>query len=101
MADDGKASEVVILDVRGVSGATDYFVVFTSSSQNHLRALGKRIREELGSFGVEPLHVDGLNGSGWVVLDYGNVIIHAMLGESRHYYDLERLWGDAAQVAWA
>lgn len=101
MASDNKASDVVILDVHGVSSATDYFVVFTSSSQNHLRALGKRIREELENYGVEPLHVDGVNGSGWVVLDYGNVIIHAMLAESRHYYELERLWGDAAQVTWA
>lgn len=91
----------MILDVRGISGITDYYVLFTGASQTHLRALGKRIEEALAAHGVKPAHVDGHQASGWLVYDFGNVIVHAMLRDSRRYYDLERLWGDAPTVEWA
>ncbi len=87
--------------MREISNFTDYYVVFSGTSTNHLRALGKRIQDELSESGIKPSHVDGYQSSGWLVLDYGSVIVHAMLEESRRYYNLERLWGDAPQVMWA
>lgn len=100
-ASEGKAEQIVLLDVSEVSTITDFFVVLTGSSQNHLRALAGRIEDQMRAAGVKPTNVDGYQSKGWLVLDYGNVIVHAMLEETRRYYDLERLWGDARQVEWA
>lgn len=97
-ASEGKAEGLVALDVRDISTVTDYFVIMTGSSQNHLKALGKRIEEVLIEAGTKASHVEGFGTTGWQVLDYGDVIIHAMLAEPRRMYDLERLWGDAPQV---
>lgn len=98
-ASEGKAEEIVILDLRELSGVTDYFVIFTGTSQIHLKALGDRIEKALSERQVKPTNVDGSRGTGWMVFDYGNVIIHAMTAESRALFDLERLWGDAPVVA--
>src|SRR5438034_590712 len=95
------AESVVVLDVRGISPITDYFVIFTGQSPTHLRAVGQRVEDALTEVGEKPSHVDGFQGGGWVVIDFGNVIAHAMLAETRKFYDLERLWGDAPQVEWA
>ena len=100
-ASEGKAEDIVILDVRKVSNVTDYYVICSGASQTHLRALAKRFEDLMDSAGVKTAHVDGYSSSGWLVLDYGDVIVHAMLNESRRYYELERLWGDAPVVAWA
>lgn len=90
-----------MIDVREVSSITDFFVIMTGSSQTHLRALAKRIEDQLEQAGVKADRVDGYQSAGWMVMDYGDVIVHAMLQDSRSYYDLERLWGDAPQMAWA
>lgn len=100
IANAAKAENIVILDVRGISSVTDFFVIFSGSSQTHLRAIGKRLDEELSAHGLEAERVDGLRATNWIVFDYGSVIVHAMLEESRRFYDLERLWGDAPRVAW-
>lgn len=97
-ADEGKAEEITILDVRAVSGVTDYFVIFTGSGTNHVRALAKRVEDALRENGVKPSSVDGARTTAWVAMDYGNVIVHAMTADSRRTYDLERLWGDAPRV---
>lgn len=94
-AAEGKAQKIAVYDVRGISDVTDYYVIFTGSGLNHLRALGKRIEDILAGRGIKPDHVDGKKAAGWLVFDYGDVIIHAMLAQTRHYYDIERLWGDA------
>ena len=101
VARDGKADGIVILDVRAISNFTDFYVIFSGTSTNHLRALGRRIQDELAGKGFKPEHVDGHQSPSWLVLDYGTVIVHAMLEETRIYYNLERLWGDAPQVMWA
>jgi ribosome-associated protein len=100
IASDAKASDVVVLEVRALSNVTDYYVIVTGMSQHHLRALGRRLEDQLADAGIKPLHVDGYQSSSWLVLDYGNVIIHAMLENTRQYYNIERLWGDAPQLAW-
>ena len=91
----------MVLDVRGISPITDFFVIFTGTSANHLRAVAQRVEDDLAAHGERPAHVDGFQGGGWLVIDFGNVIAHAMLGDTRKFYDLERLWGDAPQVEWA
>jgi len=100
LADDAKAADIVVLDVRGMSNITDYFVIMTGTSRNHLRALGKRLRDGMLEAGARAERVDGEKATNWVVFDYGNVVVHAMLEETRVFYDLERLWGDARRVSW-
>jgi len=97
---EGKAEDIVILDLRELSNVTDYFVIFSGTSQIHLRALGNRIEKALQELGIKTGPVDGERGTGWLVFDYGNVIAHAMLQDSRKLFDLERLWGDAPRSDW-
>jgi ribosome-associated protein len=100
ISSEGKAEDIVILDLRELSNITDYFVIFSGTSSVHLRALGDKIEKTLRDEGLKPGQVDGQRGSGWMVFDYGNVIIHAMMKESRQLFELERLWGDAPRIDW-
>lgn len=99
-ASEGKAEDIVILDLREISNVTDYFVILTGTSQVHLRALGGRIEKALKELGIKTGPIDGQRGTGWLVFDYSNVITHAMLDDSRKLFDLERLWGDAPRIDW-
>jgi ribosome-associated protein len=100
IASEAKGEEIVILDLRGLSSITDYFVIVTGTSQTHLRSLGKKIEDEMLKLGLKPGNVEGNRGTGWMVFDYGSVIVHAMTGDSRRMFDLERLWGDAPKAVW-
>ena len=95
---DKKAVDAVILDVQGVSTVTDYFVVCSGKSTTHLRTITDAIREDLRDAGARLLHAEGVPESGWVLLDYGDVLMHVFLEDTRMYYALERLWGDAPSV---
>jgi ribosome-associated protein len=98
-ADDKKAENVVVLDVRKLSSVTDFFVVMSATSEPHLRAIAeeivRRLREESD---LRPRAVDGAIRASWMVVDYVDVIVHIMRGETRDHYDLEGLWGDAPRV---
>jgi ribosome-associated protein len=99
LAENKKAESIAVLDVRKVSGITDYFVIATGTSEPHLRAIVDEITEKLREdHGVRPRAVDGSIQTSWVVLDFFDVIIHVMRAEARHRYDLESLWGDAPRV---
>jgi ribosome-associated protein len=93
-----KALAVIVLDVQGVSTVTDYFLVCSGKSTTHLRTISDAIREELKREGVRPLHAEGVADSGWLLLDYGDVLMHVFLEDTRAYYALERLWGDAPSI---
>ncbi len=99
LAEDKKAENVIVLDVRKLSGVTDYFVIATGTSEPHLRAvvdeIVDRLREEAA---LRPNARDGALQTSWVVLDYFDVIVHVMRAEVRERYDLEGLWGDAPKV---
>jgi ribosome-associated protein len=95
---DRKAIELVVLDVQGLSSVTDYFVVCSGRSTTHLASITEAIRAELKQDGVRPLHAEGAPESGWVLLDYGDVLMHVFLEDTRAYYALERLWGDAPSL---
>ena len=95
-----KAENLVLLDLRGVSGFTDFFLICSGSSEPQLKAISSSIREVVREqHGVRPLAEDGYPASQWVVLDYGDVICHLFHGEKRGFYDLENLWSDAKRVA--
>lgn len=95
---DKRATDLVVLDVRGVSSVADYFLVCSGTSATHVETISDAIRAELKSEGIRPLHVEGVAESGWVLLDYGDVLVHVFLEDTRAYYALERLWGDAPAV---
>ena len=98
-ADNKKAENIVILDVRKLSSVTDYFVITSGTSAPHLRAIVDEITDKLrDEHGVRPRAVDGNINTAWVVLDYFDVIVHIMRRDMREYYDLDGLWGDAARV---
>jgi ribosome-associated protein len=99
LADNKKAEDILILDVRELSSITDYFVIAAGTSEPHLRAIVDEIVEELKEdHGLQPNAIDGTFHGAWVVLDYFDVIVHVMRRDVREKYDLEALWGDAPRV---
>jgi len=99
LADNKKAENIVVLDVRELSSVTDYFVVASGTSEPHLRAITEEITDKLRSdHQLRPRAVDGTLQTAWVVLDYFDVIVHVMRGDVREHYDLEGLWGDAPRI---
>ncbi|MFL6583453.1 MAG: ribosome silencing factor [Chthoniobacterales bacterium] len=101
LADNKKAESIVVLDLRGISTFTDFFVICSGTSEPHLKAIAgeieARLREEDG---IRAASVDGFPSSQWIVLDYLQVIVHVFHQEKRAFYSLEDLWGDAPRVAW-
>ena len=95
---DRKALDLVVLDVQTLSSVTDFFLVCSGRSTTHVGTIANAIRDELKIDGARPLHVEGVAESGWVLLDYGDVLVHVFLEETRIYYALERLWGDAPSI---
>ena len=90
-----KAIDLVVLDVQGLSSVADYFLVCSGRSTPHIKSISDAIRDELKEEGSRPLHAEGQAESGWLLLDYGDVLMHVFLEDTRAYYALERLWGDA------
>ena len=95
---DKRAADLVVLDVRGISTVTDYFLMCSGRSTTHVESIADAIRAELKTDGIRPLHAEGVAASGWILLDYGDVLAHVFLEDTRAYYALERLWGDAPTV---
>jgi ribosome-associated protein len=91
-----KGTDVALLDLRGLTTATDWFVLVTGESDIQVRSIAERIEERLGKdFGARPWHVEGLKQTRWVLLDYVDFVVHVFHREARAYYDLDRLWADA------
>jgi ribosome-associated protein len=99
-ADTKQAEDIAILDLKGISSITDYFVICSGTSLPHLKALHREISEQLREkHGARPRTLDGDLESRWLVLDYGDVIVHVFHREMRPVYSLEDLWSDAKRVA--
>jgi ribosome-associated protein len=96
--DDLKARQVVILDLRGLYDATDFFIIASGTSDAHVRGIADSVMEKMGRQGVRTHHVEGLNTGRWVLLDYVDFVIHLFHPETRSFYQLERLWGDAPEL---
>ena len=95
---DLKASDVVVLDLKDVSDMTDFFVIASGSSDTHVRSVAEHVIEEMKKDGNRPHHVEGLTQGRWVLLDYVDFVVHVFHPTLRDFYQLERLWSDAAVV---
>lgn len=98
VASDKKATDIVLLDIQGVSAIADYFVICTGANSRQIRAIATAIDEKLSEHGLPALHREGVADSGWLLLDYGDVIVHIFGPKEREYYRLERLWSNAKTV---
>jgi ribosome-associated protein len=95
LAVERKAHDLLLLDLRKLSDATDYFLIANGTSDLHVRSVAEHIIEELRKGGVRPSHVEGLRGGRWVLIDYIDFVVHIFHPAAREFYQLERLWGDA------
>ena len=101
LAENKKALQPVILDLREVGGPADYFLVVSGESEPHLKAIAGEIEKGVKeSLQRRPFRVSGNSASQWMILDYGDVLIHVMHSGRRGFYRLEDLWGDAPRVEW-
>ncbi len=98
IAIDNKAEDVVALDVRKMSSFSDYFVIMSGRSTRHVQALAEGLENELRSKRIKTSRAEGLQEGHWVLLDFGDVIVHVFYHEQRDFYDLEGLWHDAPRV---
>lgn len=96
---DRKGSEVVVLDLRPADGFTDFFVIVTGQNTRQIQAISDAIQDFLAEKGVKPAHIEGGDRAGWILLDYFDFIVHIFSPESRAFYSLERLWGNAERIA--
>jgi ribosome-associated protein len=94
-----KAQDVVVLDLRGLCDATDYFVIASGTSDTHVRALAERVIEAMQRAGRRAHHVEGLPSGRWVLLDFVDLVVHVFHPTLRDFYQLERLWADAPAVS--
>ena len=97
-ADDKKAQDLVVLDLRKAAGFTDYFVICSGANPRQIRAIADGVREALAGDGVKPAHVEGYDRSEWILLDYFDFVVHVFAPDTRLFYGLERLWGSAEPV---
>lgn len=95
VAIDRKASDVTILDIGKATTLADYFLIATGTSDRQINAVANAIQERMKDLGVQRMAREGLPADGWVLLDYGQIIVHVFGQEQRDYYDLERRWSDA------
>jgi ribosome-associated protein len=93
-----RANDVVLLDLRGVTDMTDFFLIASGTSDTHARAIGEHIMAELKKEGSPAHHVEGLEQGRWVLLDFVDFVVHIFHPTLRNFYQLERLWSDAEQV---
>lgn len=95
--DNKKAMDIKSLEITDLTVVADYFVIATGTSGTHIRALADEVQDTLTKMGVEPNHIEGKT-TGWILLDYGTVIVHLFTHDQRELYSLEHLWGDAKEV---
>jgi len=97
-AEDKKAVDLVVLDLRKAAGFTDFFVIASGTNVRQVRAIADAVMETLAADGVKPAHVEGYDRSEWILLDYFDFIVHVFAPETRMFYSLERLWGNAERI---
>jgi len=98
LALDKKAEDPIILDITKFSSLAHYFVITHGNSDPHVLAIGEYILEELKAKKVRAFHTEGFNEGKWILLDYGSVIVHVFYHQTREFYGLERLWGNAKRL---
>ncbi len=100
-ADDLKATDIVVFEVGPILAICDIFVLASASNTRQVAAIANEVEEQVFvALDRRPTAVEGLDSKRWVLLDYGDVVVHVFLDEERHFYRLDRLYGDAARIAW-
>ncbi len=100
-ADDKKGDEIVVLDVGDIMGIVDSFVITSASNTRLVRTIVEEVEKQLTEQAqLKPRAIEGLDDYSWVLLDYGDLVVHVFLTDTRAFYGLERLWADAARVPW-
>jgi ribosome-associated protein len=99
LAIDRKGQDMMLLDLRGLSNSTDYFLLVNGTSDTHVRAVADHIIDELRKEGMRADHIEGLRTGRWVLIDFIDFVIHVFHPTAREFYQLERLWGDAPAIA--
>jgi ribosome-associated protein len=95
---DKKASDVVVLDLRGTSAFTDFFLLCSGLNQRQVKAIADAIEETLRAAKIRPAHIEGYDRAEWVLMDFFSFIVHVFTPQTRQFYSLERLWGDAERI---
>jgi ribosome-associated protein len=98
-ASDRKAVDIVVLDLREIASFTDYFIITSGTNVRQVQAIADAVVEQLKKQGTRAARIEGYNTAEWVLVDYGDFIVHVFEDKARHFYDLERLWRDAVRVA--
>jgi ribosome-associated protein len=97
-AEDKQARDLLVLDLRTAAGFTDFFVICSGTNTRQTRAIADAVMEKLGALGVKPAHLEGYDRSEWILIDYFDFIVHVFAPETRVFYGLERLWGNADRI---
>ncbi len=95
---DAKGQDVKVLDVRGVTDFTDYMIIVSGTSSRHVQTLAERVCERMRTHGIKPAGREGEAVGDWVLVDFGDVVVHVMRQQVRDFYNLEKLWGDGART---
>lgn len=98
IASEKLASDIVMLDLKGVSDFTDYFVILTADSSRQIRSVAEDIENSLTETGAGLHHIEGTRNSGWMLMDFGDVIVHIMGPEERDFYQIELAWSEAQEI---
>jgi ribosome-associated protein len=97
-AQDKKAVDLVVLDLRSLNGFTDYFVICSGQNQRQVKAIAEAVEESLAKARLKPAHIEGAGRADWILLDYFDFIVHIFNPDTRTFYGLERLWGSAEHL---
>jgi ribosome-associated protein len=97
--EDAKAHDIAVLDVRKISDFTDYMVIATGTSNRHVQSTAERVVDTLREHGRRPVGVEGKQIGDWILIDFGDVVVHVMREQTRDFYNIEKLWSDAKRVA--
>ena len=97
-AADKKARDILLLDIHDLTPMADCFVICSANSSTQIQAITKSVRDKMGELGLDCKGVEGLDESRWVLLDFGDLVVHVFRPEEREFYHLERLWGDARAI---
>ena len=95
--DNKKAEEIKVIKISELTVLSDYFIIANGTSNTHVRALAEEVEAELSDVGVEPRNIEG-RSTGWILLDYSDVVVHVFTARDREYYNLERLWQDGEEL---
>lgn len=97
--EDKKANDIRIIDIEKITTIADYFIIASGTNKNQVQAMTDEVQEKLGRAGWEPKSVEGYLNANWILLDYGDIVIHVFDEENRVFYDLERIWRDGKSIS--